>query len=310
MGIYVGLKKPKGTPVTLRDRPLIRIHYASEIIRYFYKGRIFIPESIEVWQGFPSETLGGERKEEPRKISDPFREIALLRGRFARTYRLDQLLSTVVKFNGVWDLNGIKLAGFLSINNNPAWRGVYRDIELDAYGRGDIEDLVDALWKRGDTKEIVSSFIKTIKLSQKAQLRPHEIFFSVGVPVKGETENLVAFNLPSRRNLISFLYSTLGKQGEQEIKDKMRPLDREFFVSAISDHDIAKRRMRKALEETFIDEDMGDSVTYFAKERNSFTRLYEQFYEAVFKPAMKNLPKTKDVRKAITVGLERIGTLG
>jgi hypothetical protein len=311
MGIYVRLKSQRGERVPLRDAPLIRLHYANEIIRYFYEGFAFVPENIEVWHNFPSESLGG--KLEPymtKKISDPFRDIDLLRIQLEK-YPLDRLLSTIIVINGVWDLDGLKLTGFLSVNNNSAWRRVYRDIEFDAYGKGDVEDLVDALWKRDDTSEIVSKFISRLSKLKKGQpLVPHRVFFSVGVPVNGETENVRAIHLQDKRDLIDFFYSTLSEFGDPEIKEKMPPLDRAFFISAIADHETVKRRLTEALKNTVIQEISGNSVTYIAKEPNSFTRLYEQFSDAVFKPAMKNLPKTKDVKKIIISGLEKMKPLG
>jgi hypothetical protein len=310
MGIYVRLRTQRGEHIPFRDAPLIRLHYATEIMRFFHEGLVFIPENIEEWYGFPSETLGGKRKQSI-EITDPFRAIATLRKRLAdRSYPLDELLSTVIVINGVWDLNGIKLAGFFSINNNSAWRRVYRDIEIDAYGRGDIEDLVDALWKRDDTSAIISSLVSKAKMTAKGQaVTPRDIFFTIGVPVKGEVENLMAVHFQDRRRLIDFLYSTLSELGEQEIKEKMPPLDRSFFLSAISEHDVVVRRLEKALKDTLIAEFSGDSVTYIAKERNSFTQLYKEFSETVFKPAMKELPRSKDVKQRIKNGLEKMRTL-
>jgi hypothetical protein len=53
-----------------------------------------------------------------------------------------------------------------------------------------------------------------------------------------------------------------------------------------------------------IKEEFGGSVTYFAKEAGSFNRLYERIYETIFKPALRNIPKSNDVRQKIAMGLE------
>lgn len=312
MGIYVRLDRKR---IPLRDAPLIRLHYATELIRFFYEGRVFIPENIEIWRGSPSETLGGKIKEKfPKgydKISDPLRELARLRKFLAkRNYPLDELLSSVIVINGVWDFNGIRLAGFLSINNNYSWRRVYRDVEMDAYGRGDIQDLVDALWKMDDIQSLIGKLVERISMAEEKQpVKPREISFTIGVPVKGETETLMAVHFLYKRDLIDFFYKTLGKLGEESIKEKMRPLNSGFFISAISDHKVAKSRLREGLEETYIKEIRGNSVTYVAKERKSFTKLYEKLYGTVFKPAMKDLPKAREVTLRISKGLEKLGSL-
>ncbi len=313
MGIYVRLD---GIRVPLRDAPLLRLHYATELIRFFYKGRVFIPETIEIWRGSPSESLGGKRKEKfpkrTEKISDPLRELAVLRKFLSnRKYPLDELLSSVIVVNGVWDFDGLRLAGFLSINNNYSWRRVYRDVEMDAYGRGDIQDLVDALWKMNNIQSMIDKLIERIDLvAEKQPVKPREIDFTIGVPVKGEPENLMAIHYLYDRDLIEFYYYTLKKVGEEGILEKMRPLDRAFFISAISEHKVAQRRLREGLAETYIEEIRGNSVTYVAKERNSFTKLYDKLYATVFKPAMKDLPKANEVKLRISKGLENLPDVG
>lgn len=313
MGIYVRLKSKTGEHIPLREASLNRLHYANELVRFFFEGRIFVPENIEIWHHFPNKSLGGERKDrfpkDSEKIIDPFREIALLRRLFT-AYSFDQIIPSIIRINGVWDINGTKLAGFLSVNNNFTWRRVYRDIEMDAYGKGDIEDLVDALWKFEEISSIIDNFIKKMTLSAKNQsMEPREIYLTIGVPVKGEPENLMAIHFPDKRDLIEFYYSTLSKLGEPEIKDKMNPLDKNFFISAISEHKTVERRLRKTLDAVAISEQIGNSVTYIARERNSFSKLYEQLYETVFKPAMKDLPRSKHVKSLIIKGLEKIKSL-
>jgi hypothetical protein len=312
MGIYVKLETQT---FPLRDIPMVRLEYASELIRFFYDGKIFFPNNIEIWRGPPSESLGGRLTEkfpkEKETIADPFRLLAQLRKFLSnRELVLDQLLSSVIVINGIWDFDGIRFAGFLSINNNDSWRRVYRDIEMDAYGRGEIEDLVDVLWKLDYIKSMINQLVKRIDLIKSKQpIKPHEIFFTTGVPVYGEPENLMAVHFLGNRDLIKFYYSTLSKQGDRVIKDKMRPLKGSFVVGAIADHRVAQRKLQEGLKEHYIEEIHGNSVTYIAKEPNSFTNLYKQLYDTVFKPAMKELPKAKDVKLKIAKGLENLGSL-
>jgi hypothetical protein len=305
MGVYVSLRNQRGEYIPFKDASLIRLHYAAEIIRYFYEGRVFVPESIQVWMGFPSKTLGGQKKVD-REVSEPFKDIALIRQELiSGSYSFEQLLSTVIVISGSWDLAGNKLAGFISVNNNPAWRRVYRDIEIDAHGSGDIEDLVDMLWKSENREGIISDFIKKIKASEKEQkLVPYEIFFSIGAPVKGEVESLMAVHFNQRKALIDFLYSTASEKGDPDVRDKMPPLARDFFIGSIADQEIVNERLERTLQEAFIKEYVGNSVTYIAKERESFTKLYERFYKAVFKPAMSELPRSEEVKLRIKKGLE------
>jgi hypothetical protein len=311
MGIYITLKRPEAN--TFRDFALNRIHYTTEIIRFFSEGHIFIPEEISIWRERPSEALGGHRLKPDIKISDFFRDMAKLKQEFSdsRYYPFEQLISTVIQIDGYWDIEGNQLAGFFSINNNPSWREVYRDIEIDAYGKGEIEDLVDAIWKSENAQGIVKAIIQALNIASKGQtITPHEVFFSIGVPSKGEVKNMRGILCPSRRYMLDFFYSTLSEQGEMDVRDKLGPLKQSFFTGTIAENKVAIQKFEEALDQALIKEDFGNSVTYFAKEPDSFARLYEKIYETVFKPAFKNLPRANDVRQRIANGLENISQLG
>ena len=117
MGIYVTLTSRSREHVPFRDFPLIRLHYATEILRFFYEGKIFIPQNIEIWNKIPVKGLGGTR-EQIIEVSDVFKDIATVRMRLSdRNYPLDQLMSTVIIINGHWDLNTTLIPGFFSLNN-------------------------------------------------------------------------------------------------------------------------------------------------------------------------------------------------
>lgn len=311
MGIYVSLRRPDAS--AFRDFVLNKIYYTTEIIRFFYEGQIFLPEEISIWRERPSEALGGEKLRPKVEVSDIFRDMATLRQQFSdsRDYPFEQLITTIIQINGTWDIDGRRLAGFFSINNNPNWREVYRDIEIDAYGRGEIEDLVDAIWKSDNAYGIVSNLIFNLKRATKDQSTvPYDILFSIGVPTKGEVKNIRGIYCSGRRYLIDFLYSTLSEQGEMEVRDKISPLNKTFFIGTIVENKTVNKRFEEALGQTLIKEETGGSVTYFAKQPDSFNQLYERVYETVFKPAFKNLPKANDVKQRIATGLERTETLG
>jgi hypothetical protein len=305
MGIYIVLKNRTDIKIPLRETVLDRVHYAEAAIRFFYNGRIFNPTGITIWKGRPSETLGGEKVGTEIKITDFPKDLANLKQQINQ-FQLEQLLTTVIQIEGDWDINGHQLAGFFSINNNSSWRDIYRDIEIDAYGRGEIEDLVDAIWKTnngdsfGTVKRLISS-LDNAEINQKTV--PSEVFFTIGVPSIGYMKNLRAIHCQGRRSLIRFMYSTMNEEGEEEVKEKLGPMNKGFFVGAIVDEPIAIERFQKALQETLMIEDFGGSVTYFASDPESFTKLYEKFYETVFRPAFKKLPRAKDVKKNITEGL-------
>jgi hypothetical protein len=308
MGIYLTLSQQGEGKVPMREVVLSRLHYTVQAIRFFYQGRVFVPYEILVWKGRPSEALGGEQIEKIT-VNDFDKDISALVAKMSeqKLFPLEQLLATIIQINGTWNIDDTQLDGFFSANNSASWRSVYHDLEIDAFGKGEIEDLTDVFWKDKDLQGVIKRFIDSVDNARVGQkVMPREIFFSVGVPAKGEVGNLRALHCSQRRYLIDFMYSTLSENNVTDIHDKLGPLNKKFFIGAIANEKIVNDRLINALNETLITETVGNSVTYLAKDKDSFTKLYNKLFEDVFKPAFKNLPNANEVKEKIVTGLSKM----
>jgi hypothetical protein len=186
----------------------------------------------------------------------------------------------------------------------PRWRTIYKDLEIDAFGHGDAKDLVDILWKRDDRRSIVGNFIKNLNSMGKGlKATPNMIYFSVGVPAKGDITNLLGVHLNDRRALIDFLYSTLSERADAEAKDAMLPIKRAYFVGVMDKEQDVQNALTTAMNEAGVKQDKGGSYTFLADDRRGFEKLYEIFEERVFKPVLRELPKTQEVESRIKKGL-------
>ena len=301
MGIYLTLKSPSGEHIPFRDMPLIRLQYATEAIRFFYSNKIFVPENIEQWHRYADEALGGTKEPTIQASSDIFRDLALVRQNLAdRSRPLERLMSTIIVINGYWDLNGEIISGFFSINNSYGWRTIYKDLEIDASGHGDAKDLVEVLWKRADRRGIVDNFVKSLNsMSKGLKATPNAIYFSIGVPAKGDVENLLGVYLNDRRALLDFLYSTLSARADAETKDSMLPLKRSYFVGAMDRESDVQNGLTSAMHDAGVQQDKVGSYTFMADDRKGFENLYKIFAERVFKRVLHELPKTQEVESRI-----------
>jgi len=308
MGIYIKLES--AVRISPLEKALARLHYCYEAIRYFEQPKFFQLQNVQIWLKAPSEPLGGILKEEI-STTEAYHTIGLLREHFAKSFYSEELFSSIVTFNGRWNLNGLEFAGFVSCNNDYAWNQAYCDVEIDAYARGGFEDLLDVFLARNELGGLVSSFIATIKRAGQGQLAtPTQIYFSIGAPEYGEVENLIALYLQDRREMIRFLYSKLRKDKDTWIENKVAPIDRNFFVSSIVEQEIVTSIFKQIIEETELIEQIGRSATYIAKARDSFSKFYQRFKEEVFKPASQELPEAEALKKTIKKGLERTSSLG
>lgn len=307
MGIYIKLGSPLRVPSS--DRALARLHYCYTAIKYFQQPSLFLPQNVQIWRKAPSETLGGTKVDE-MPLSDVPYTFALLRKRFSNSYFSEELFSSIVVFNGVWNFDNTKLAGFISCNNNSLWKQAYHDIEIDAYGRGDVEDLMDVLLTNDTFVNVVQSFIRDISNAEVGQsMSPAVVYFSIGAPEFGEVEGLIAIHLRDWREMVRFLYVKLRRSEAPWIKEKVMPIDRSFYVGSLTEQEITESIFKQVREETEIVEKIGNSITYIGKGKDSFKDFYERFEERIFKPASQELPKGDALKKIMKKGLEGTSSL-
>ena len=301
MGIYVDLVPEKR--LTLREQALIRLYYGFEALKFFTEGQIFSPKSVEIWLWAPSKALDGVLKE-TLHVDNVFKTYEDLRDRFEKKYPLEDIVPSIIRVNGTWDFDDFMLAGFFSVNNSYVWRRSYFDIEIDAYGKGTYEDVVNALWEKADVEAVITAFVTALERSGKLQpAKPGAIYFSIGVPTDENLSDILAMHVPSRRALISFLYSALCRTEDPWISTRVAPIKSRFFVNSIADQEIVQKRLEMALQEAAVIEKKGASVTYIAKEPGSFSKMFEKFTETVFKPALRDLPEAETLRNYIQRGL-------
>ncbi len=308
MGIYIRLASPMS--ISLRRRALSRIDYCYRTIRYFQQAGWFIPERIKVWKNATTEALGGKLHRDI-EISGLHSDVQRLRSWLDEAFYRDELFLSIVVFEGLWNFDKVKFAGFFSANNSNDWREAYHDVEIDAYGRGEFEDLVDYLLKQDLIENIAPSLISEIKREgRRKYYKPRTIYFSTSAPEYGDLDNLVALHLKDWRNFVDFLYSRLRRDRASWIRNKVAPIERNFFLSAIKQQRTVQMTLKKLLKETLVTEQVGNSVTYLAKDKESFNKLYQGFKEEVFRLASAELPEAETLKKDIQKGLERTETLG
>lgn len=300
MGIYTTVTRWERIP--LRGEPYIKLDYCVQAIRFFKDG-LFTLENAEIWFDAPFESQGGQLH---KKIdTTDFYATGQAVHQLLRRLTFEQLSRTIIMFNGIWNFDGIELGGYFSVNNNRIWRRVYRDIEIDAYGKGDFEDLVDVLWKTQDMTTLVPKFVDALTRSPSAErMAIYEILFSQGVPTDEDVTNLLATHFHgTRAQLMRFFYRVLRNSKDVWVTSRSTPIDNRFFIKTLYDEKLVQQRLTESIEEALLVERVGKSVTYVAKERDSFSRLYESFVSSVLKPALRELPPEEIVRETIEKGL-------
>lgn len=307
MGIYVKLKASRRVPSI--DWALARINHCYEALKFFQKGKIFLPKTINVWLNAPVESLDGQLIKKI-EISNLYNDVESLRSWIKEKFYSEKLFSSIIVFDGIWDFDNIKLEGFFSANNEYIWRNAYHDIEIDAYGRGEIDDLMDVFQKNNQVEALVDNLVTIFKQAEEKQpFSYREIYFSIGSAEYGQDVDMVALHLNDWRDFVGYLYSRLRKDKDEWISNKVSPIDRGFFLKSVRGERVVRNISNKIGKETLLIEKTGKSVTYIAKDRKSFSKFYQKFKEEVFKSAVDELPEANTLKRDIKKGLERLGSL-
>jgi hypothetical protein len=307
LGIYVRLKPSRRLPPI--DWALARINHCYEALKFFEKGKIFLPKTINVWLNAPIESLDGQLIKKI-EVSNLYNDVEKLRSWVKENFYPEKLFSSIIVFDGIWDFDNIKLAGFFSANNEYMWRKAYHDVEIDAYGKGEIDDLMDVFQKNNQVEGLVDNLVTIFKqVEEKQPLSYREIYFSIGSAEYGQDVDMVALHLNDWRDFVGYLYSRLRKDKDDWINNKVSPIDRRFFLKSVRGEKVVRSISNKIGKETLLEEKKGKSVTYIAKDRKSFSKFYQKFKKEVFKSAVKELPEANKLKSDIKKGLEKQGSL-
>jgi hypothetical protein len=269
----------------------------------FFNGSLFFPQEAEVWFSAPSEALGGTLSR-TFPAQNPFEATNAIH-EYLKSLQYPDLRKTLVVFRGSWDIDGTKLAGYFSIQNNLEWRRVYGDLEISAYAKGEVEDIVDALWLLQDSNGLIDRFMHDFhRHIQNLSIGLSQVVFCRGIWTREDPSNIMAIYLTgARRSLLRLFYDALRESKEPDVVSKARPLNTSFLLDILEENKDVEIRINERLKRTMVAEVPIGSALYIAKERESFGKLFRDISSSVLKPAFAKLPKEEEVRERVEDGL-------
>lgn len=301
MGIYIDLKEK--SYFASKAIALERLEYCREAIQFFSSGLMFRPDRYKIFLNGPSEALGGQLKED-EIISDVNYLFSHLSSRIEKHFFDEELFRSIMVFEGVWNIDGINLDGFFSVNNHYGYKNIYKDIEIDAYGKGKYGDLVEVFWDKNQI-ELLVELIDRLKSTKHGLGNVSRLYFTIGVPEDGYVDNVIAIYFHDRYALIKYLYNKLKKDGEDWFQTKLTPISSTYFLKTLKEEELVTRSFELGLKNAEIVEKAGASSIFIAKSKDSFRKFYDYFKEEVFKAAAQELPASDHLRLKIRQGLEK-----
>jgi hypothetical protein len=159
----ISIRLKKNQPLRLESWTLIKIKLAQEILNFY--NIYFDPSRIELWSEAPIEALGGQLL---REFTPKDKSLVkdMLKDMFLDYIRKDLSLleSMIVMIRGVWKVNGLKVPGYVCVNNEVLSVRTYGDIEIGAYTYKEITDITDLFWTNpSETKNLVRIYISVLQ---------------------------------------------------------------------------------------------------------------------------------------------------
>lgn|GEM_PF-4340432 len=304
MGIYIRLEpQPFFSP---REQCLARFRFANVVWKAIEGW--FYPKKVEIWCNTPLEQLDGVLLHEiPWQTSDSRTKIVEDVGGLLGKMSLDELLFSIITIEGMWRFDR-EFNGYMAVNNNPSWRKIYLDIEVDGYTHREDEDFADIVLTHKDAGEpFVKNFVEVVAMHTEEAVQLSAIYFFHGPVSKSEIFLAKALYYRSLKSLLRDMLASFKEELEEK-KDKttllnLRPYKEDFLISRIMRNPQFRNKFPLILGEAGISEASSGSVLLIGKKKEAFQKAYKILCEEVFRPVAQKLPKSAQLEQYIDEAL-------
>jgi hypothetical protein len=292
--------------IGIDERTRSRISFGIQVSR-FYEAYFKI-RGIEIWKFAPLKELEGI----------PLKGIEIAKGFVTREdeERLWQHLQTldpvdrffsVVRLLGTWEMEDHpKLDTYLTISNDPNWRRVYGDIELNVFPEGDIRDIVDLFYKDRTVKErLVDFFLTTFAGYSDDAHQTGAIYFTLGVPAAEDLDLWRTVSLRSKTTLLENSLARLRAIGGEEAEHALSPYSVHFLVRSLREIPQFDEYLSSFFARHQILAKSVGSVGFIGENPESFKEFFDEFAEKVLKPMIRDLPRDAEISSKIRNAVQK-----
>jgi hypothetical protein len=298
MGLTISLarqKRGERNYISPDERIASRISIGVDVSR-FYEA-YFKVDSIEVWKYAPMEELEGilvdSLKVGKRFVTRDDHEYLMER---LKNREFPDRLFSIVRLVGTWELEGQPpFEGYLSIANDPNWRRVYSDIELNITPDSNTTDIVELFYRDHLLKEkLVDRFIATFAGVNDGVNKVSNIYFTLGVPSAEDLDLWRTASLQNENELLRDAITAYKAIGGKDVTHQLEPYSVPFIVKSLREIPNFDERLNKFLSDNTISTSPVGSIGLIGEDPEAFKKFLAEFIEKVLKPVVGKLPP--DVR--------------
>jgi hypothetical protein len=288
------------------DEELIsRLRLAFDIANYY--SDYFSPISIEIWENATVQSLHGRMirvLKAEKGLNTDLRDIV----NYIREYSFRVKSKIIVRVLGNWVVaNSPVVLGYVSVSNREM-RPVYGDVSMNAFSKGDIDDVVDLFLKAGSATEfLIDSFAAKFGHYEDEVFKVKSLYFHEGAPSRSDITTLVAAHYG---NINTFLLDSLYTAILQEptIGDSLSAYRYKFLVNTIHDVPDFPDFLATLFHKYGVLYNRHGSVILSTRERNSFAKLFGELSKQVLQPMAMELPKKVELASKVRHAIEGKGS--
>jgi hypothetical protein len=296
----ISIRLKKNQPLRLESWTLIKIKLAHEILNFY--NIYFDPLRIELWSEAPIEALGGQllREFTPKDkslVKDMLKDMLL---DYIRK-DLSLLESMIVMIRGVWKVNGLKVPGYVCVNNEVLSVRTYGDIEIGAYTYKEITDITDLFWTNpSETKNLVNEFISRFSKIRDETYSIAYIVFGSGAPlVQPITEWSASYHMQPTDFLYKVL-SGMGKEPQLGVYSHLRLIYKKGIAQELYKIENFKKHFLKIAEKNNVKADVHSSLALVGKYQDSYRKMIIELMNFLGPVLKGSLPEDQAITKRLT----------
>jgi hypothetical protein len=258
----------------------------------FYEA-YFKVNAIEVWKFAPMEenegilidSLSIEKKFVTREDHEYLRE------RMQNRDFPDRLFS-IIRLVGAWQVEGHEpFESYLSIANDPNWRRIYGDVELNIIPDGETTDIVEIFYRDKLLKEkLVDRFLASFAGFNDGISRVSNIYFSLGVPSAEDFDLWRTASLQSENELLRDAITAYKTIGGEKVTRRLDPYSLSFIIKSLREIPQFDANLNDFLSKNRISASPVGSIGLIGEEPEAFKKFFADFVEKVLEPVIDKLP--------------------
>jgi hypothetical protein len=289
---------------SVKEQAKSRYAFAYGTLKWF--SAYFEARNVEVWADASDEALGG-RQLDMIRITQHGEFPGIAAGILQKYESGDTPLSSIILvIRGVWKHQGLTLPAYIGINNLERWRENYGDIEVNTFTSGDVNDVVELIWKDEEMLQgLVNNYMEEFGHFEEEGLEMESIVYCLGVPNEVNLSKWLASYYKTPIHYFTRLLGSVESENPR-IHTYVRLINRLALASDLYDIKFFRDHIKELGGKRSVDVDYRSSIKLIGYTPESYGKFYEDLAKSIMEVLTKSLPKDSEVDELLRTQSARL----